>query len=90
MCAWLICCSKGQCGWHEFYSGPLESEFPTLYMQRFDAIVDLLLHKTDSDIISLQEVWFNPDYLSSLEKALSHKYHLFTAQRTQGKPDGSL
>ena len=43
---------------------------------------------SSSDIICLQEFWFDPEYETIFRSALAHDYDFHTVKRTGGKSDG--
>ena len=57
-----------RCHSHKDFHGQLESEVPALYTTRYAAIAELL-HAHESDVICLQELWFNPECVCVLNAA---------------------
>lgn len=70
-------------------SSERESNYHHLWKARLEAAITLLTSiKPQPDVIALQELWFNPQYLETFEAALKPYYHIFYAKRPQYKQDG--
>mmetsp|Transcript_12581 Transcript_12581/g.16360 ORF Transcript_12581/g.16360 Transcript_12581/m.16360 type:complete len:436 (+) Transcript_12581:127-1434(+) len=70
---------------------PREAQFPELWKDRASKLANFLVTSLeDSDIICLQEYWFEPGFQKIFQRALSRRYHFFGACRTGNKSDGLL
>lgn len=66
-----------------------ESEFADLWRQRAVETVNFIKREmSSSDVICLQEFWFDPGYEAIFRSALGADYNFHTLQRTGSKADG--
>ena len=64
-----------------------ESDSRTEWEYRLNCSTEQIL-QTESDIICIQELWFDEEYIKLFTDVFSEKYHIFTLQRVHKKPDG--
>ena len=64
-----------------------ESKKREAWEERLKLSLNYLLEK-DSDIICLQELWFDDAYLEIFQNAIRDSYVMYTLQRVHNKPDG--
>lgn len=81
----LAPCYNSISGWW----GRCESSKPSLYLPRFQAIIDLITSQTPSiDIACLQEFWFHDDVMQLFHSKLDKQYRIVKLKRTGFKTDG--
>jgi len=85
----LACCTfnvLAPCYRRTGHRGSTEDEDPKAWRTRNDSIFQLLL-ALKCDVLCLQEVWFNDDFLRELRQAVEPQYCIHLMQRP-GKEDG--
>lgn len=53
-------------------------------------IYDVIVQDFGADVVCLQELWFEEDFLAQFEARVAEKYTMHKAQRRRGKPDGMI
>lgn len=64
-----------------------ESSHVSDWTERQRASLDTII-QNDSDVVFLQEVWFEKNYFETLCSVLASVYHIYYCQRVHGKQDG--
>lgn len=66
-----------------------ERDRPLMWKSRVRAQLALLLSISPApDVVALQEIWFDAEYIAMLENALSPHYYIFYGQHPSPKQDG--
>ncbi|DAZ92541.1 TPA: hypothetical protein N0F65_012771 [Lagenidium giganteum] len=69
------------------HGGRLESDDPTAYMARAQALIHAV-QREQCDLICLQEYWFNRQYQEPFRQAFKRSHYLHTIKRPGNKEDG--